>query len=139
MRALLRRLWAAIRRYKGMVATMLVFGFFEAAFTKLPFVLVKPLMEEMAKKEPKVDAPPVEETPRGMFAWVAELAESFDAWLRVFANDMAHALGYAFEGEHAGMNVVVACGVIAIVCGLLGAVTIYYVQTICAASWRATS
>jgi subfamily B ATP-binding cassette protein MsbA len=130
MRALLQRLWAAIRRYKGMVATMLVFGFFEAAFTKLPFVLVKPLMEEMAKKEPKVDAPPVEETPRGMFAWVAELGESFDAWLRVFASDMAQAFGYAFEGEHAGMNVVVACGVIAIVCGLLGAVTIYYVQTI---------
>ena len=33
MQALLQRLWAAIRRYKGMVATMLVFGFFEAAFT----------------------------------------------------------------------------------------------------------
>jgi hypothetical protein len=28
------------------------------------------------------------------------------------------------------MNVVVACGVIAIVCGVLGSVTIYFVQTI---------
>ena len=112
MQALLQRLWAAIRRYKGMVATMLVFGFFEAAFTKLPFVLVKPLMEEMAKVDPHKATPPaVADSQPGMFAWVAELGAAFDAWLRTFAHDMAQAFGYAFEGDHAGMNVVVACGV----------------------------
>ena len=42
LRSLLRRLWAAIVRYRGMVATMLLFGFLEAAFTKL-----EPLLESL--------------------------------------------------------------------------------------------
>lgn len=125
MRALFRRLWAAICRYRGMVAAMLAFGFLEALFTKLPFVLVKPLMAEMAEKTP----PSGGATEGGGATGLAErIGEDFNVWFRGFANDLAHALGYAFE--HPGMNVVVACGAVAVLCGLLGAVTIYFVQTV---------
>lgn len=124
LRALLRRLWAGVCRYKGMVVAMVVFGFLEAAFTKLPFVLVKPLMAELAG-EPAAPAP----LPGGNDPGVAEqLATDFNVWFRGFAEQLAHRLGYTFD--HPGMNVVVACGIVAVLCGLLGAVTIYFVQTI---------
>ncbi|MBL8732614.1 MAG: ABC transporter ATP-binding protein [Planctomycetes bacterium] len=124
LRALLRRLWAGVCRYKGMVVAMVVFGFLEAAFTKLPFVLVKPLMAELAG-EPAAPAP----LPGGNDPGVAEqLATDFNVWFRGFAEQLAHTLGYTFD--HPGMNVVVACGIVAVLCGLLGAVTIYFVQTI---------
>lgn len=132
LRALLRRLWAAIVRYKGMVATMLAFGFLEALFTKLPFVLVKPLMAEMGAapvtepaQSPLVTYPPPQSRD---VSWTDQLADDFNQWFRSFSIDVAHALGIGFEQP--GMNVVVVCGLIAAVCGLLGAITIYYVQTI---------
>ena len=126
LRALLHRLWAAVVRYKGMVAAMFAFGFLEAAFTKLPFVLIKPLMAEMAVDPTKRVAPPA---PAVQDVGLADrLVDQFNAWFRVFANDLAHTFGYAFD--QVGMNVVIACGVIAVLCGLLGAVTIYFVQTI---------
>ena len=122
-RALLRRLWAAIVRYKGMVAAMLVFGFLEAAFTKLPFVLVKPLMSEMGAGAQGGQLPKP-----GNGGVVDRLADEFNEWFRAMAGDLTAAFGLAFE--HPGMSVVVMCGVIAAICGLFGAVTIYYVQTI---------
>jgi subfamily B ATP-binding cassette protein MsbA len=124
-RALLHRLWAAIVRYKGMVAAMFLFGVLETAFTKLPFVLVKPLMAEMGGggvSQQAAGAP----APDGGFT--ERWANEFNVWFRAFANDLARWLGIAFE--HPGMNVVAACGVIAGICGLLGAITIYQVQTI---------
>ncbi|MFN9705654.1 MAG: hypothetical protein ACK595_12650, partial [Planctomycetota bacterium] len=87
-RALLRRLWSGIVRYKGMVAAMLAFGFLEAAFTKLPFVLVKPLMAEMAGATPPAGQPagapggqPVEP------ALSDRLTDEFNGWFRGFADD----------------------------------------------------
>ena len=128
-RALLRRLWSGIVRYKGMVAAMLAFGFLEAAFTKLPFVLVKPLMAEMAGATPPAGQPtgapggqPVEP------ALSDRLTDEFNGWFRGFADDLMRALGIAFE--HPGMNVVLACGIVAVLCGAFGAVTIYFVQTV---------
>jgi len=128
-RALLRRLWSGIVRYKGMVAAMLAFGFLEAAFTKLPFVLVKPLMAEMARVTPPGGQPagapggqPVEPSLSD------RLTDEFNGWFRGFADDLMRALGIAFE--HPGMNVVLACGIVAVLCGAFGAVTIYFVQTV---------
>jgi len=130
-RALLRRLWGAIVHYKGMVAAMLAFGFLEAAFTKLPFVLVKPLMAEMGGgggPAPLV----VVERPTPLLpddtSWSDRLADAFNSWFRALAQDVAQALGIAFD--HPGMNVVVVCGIVAAICGLFGGVTIYFVQTI---------
>lgn len=113
-RALLRRLWNAVVRYRGMVAVMLLCGFLEAAFTKLPLLLVHPLMTALGK------GPPAEPA--------AGFLGSLSAWFDVAAPAIAGALGLRFEQP--GMNVVVACGALAVVCGLLGAVTIYFVQTI---------
>jgi subfamily B ATP-binding cassette protein MsbA len=119
-KALLRRLWAAIRTYKGMVAAMLAFAALEAAFTKLPLVLVQPLMTEMGAA---AGAPRPEPKDLG-----EALMADFEAWFRVFAQDLVTLLG--IQVEHAGMRVVIACAVVAVACGVLGAVTIYFVQTI---------
>jgi ABC-type multidrug transport system fused ATPase/permease subunit len=116
-RALMRRLWAAIVRYKAMVAAMVVFGFLEATFTKLPLVLVEPLFTALGQKQ---------ETP-GSGAR-QEMQSALRQWFHDFAVGLSRSLGFSFEKE--GMHVVVSCAVIAVVCGLLGAVTIYFVQTI---------
>jgi len=118
--ALLRRLWVAIWTYKGMVVAMLVFAALEAAFTKLPLVLVQPLMTEMGAK---AGAPP--RVPKD---FGGRLMADFEARFRVFAEDLATFLG--IQVEPAGMRVVIACAVVAVACGVLGAVTIYFVQTI---------
>lgn len=120
LRALWRRVRAAIVRYKGMVAAMLAFGFLEAALTKLPFVLVKPLLGELALKEPAAG-------PGGGVPGI-EALDDFERWFRAFAMDLTGWLG--LDIEPTGMRTVVACGIVAIVCGMFGAVTIYLVQTV---------
>ncbi len=130
-RALLRRLWAAIVHYKGMVVAMLAFGFLETLFTKVPFVLVKPLMEELAAPNGSQGAlPPVWLSPRQPTEvdLLERLSTEFNEGFRSFAQDVVASLGVGFA--HPGMNVVLVCGVIAVLCGLLGSVTIYFVQTI---------
>jgi len=131
VRALMHRLWAAIVHYKGMVAAMIAFGFLEAAFTKLPFVLVKPLMAEMGAATGNVPLlPPVWLSPlQPKDVGLADrLGDDFNTWFRVFADDLVGFFGLHFA--HPGMNVVVACGIVSVLCGILGAVTIYFVQTI---------
>ncbi len=113
--ALLRRIWAAVLRYRAMVAGMLVFGFLEAVFTKLPFVVVSPLMAAMRGG----DVAP---------STTSEAEDWFVPWFNGFSHDLCALLG--IELEHPGMEVVVACAVVTLVCGLLGSVTIYMVQTI---------
>jgi len=132
VRALMHRLWAAIGRYKGMVAAMIAFGFLEAAFTKLPFLLVQPLMEEMGAasgKEPLLPPAPwrVPQLPPEQDLterWAAD----FNTWFRSFADDLLGWFGLHFAQP--GMNVVVACALVAVLCGVFGSVTIYFVQTI---------
>lgn len=128
--SLLRRLWAAVLQYRGMVATMLIFGFLEALFTKLPFVLVKPLMAEMGAPAGRdVLAKPwlSPELPADQ-TLSDRWGDGFNQWFRSWSNQVADWLGIQFAQP--GMNVVVICGLIAAICGLFGAVTIYYVQTI---------
>ena len=122
IQALLSRIWAAVVRYRRMVAVMVVLAVLLTVFTKLPFLVIKPLMAEMGKamgEEPSpVDGGGLE----------AELQDSFNSWFAEFAADVCAFFGLSFETS--GMTVVVACGVVALVCGALGAVTIYLVQTI---------
>ena len=119
VRALLRRLWAAVVRYRGMVAAMIAFGFLEALFTKLPLLLVHPLMTALGAG---VDHPVEPDSTSG------QITRGLTEWFQGMAGDMTSAVGLTFEQP--GMNVVVACGMIAVVCGLFGAVTIFFVQTI---------
>lgn len=130
MRALLQRLWAAIVRYKGMVAAMVAFGCLEAVFTKLPFVLVKPLIAELGGEAGQAPTAKVWHPPlRGHAEGFADrLGSDFNAWFRDFAERLVELCGLG--SAHPGMNVVLACGLVAVLCGLLGAVTIYFVQTV---------
>lgn len=127
LRSLLRRLWGAIVRYRGMVAAMLLFGFLEAAFTKLPFVLVKPLMAELGASEAGAPPQPAPGLPADP-TLANRLSEDFNGWFRELSGELMRGLGLAFD--HPGMNVVVVCGGLAAICGLFGALTIYFVQTI---------
>jgi len=132
MRALMRRLWDAVLRHRGMVAAMLAFSFLEALFTKLPFVLVKPLIAELGdvdSGELRVEHAGWHPPMRLQSDAVGErLSSDFNDWFRGFSQDLVGYLGIGFD--HPGMNVVLTCGLIAVLCGLLGAVTIYLVQTI---------
>lgn len=120
VRALLRRLWAAVLRYRGMAVVMLLFGFLEAFFTKLPLLLIQPLFAALGKEPTR---PPGEAA-----GWWKQLQYEFEVGFARFAHDCCSALGLQFAAP--GMQVVVACAAIAVVCGLLGAVTIYFVQTV---------
>jgi len=118
-RALLARLWAAIVRYKGMVAVMLAFGFLEAIFTKLPLVLIEPLFTALGKPSGQAPAVP---------AVGDDMKSEARRWFHDFAVDLSTGLGFTFDQP--GMHVVIACAVVAVACGVLGAVTIYFVQTV---------
>ncbi|MFN3243924.1 MAG: ABC transporter ATP-binding protein [Planctomycetota bacterium] len=122
--ALLRRIWAAVVRYRRMVAAMIGFSLLQVVFTKLPFLVVEPLLAVMGEKAGA--GPPVEPTENEGF--FAHLRWEFTVWFRNFAEDLSAGLGLEFE--HQGMPVVVACGVVTLICGVLGAFVIYMVQTV---------
>ena len=120
--ALLSRIWAAIVRYRRMVAAMIVLALLQVAFTKLPFVVIKPLMAEMGAELGRAPQPA---TPGAGIAQGVE--DWFNDWFRGFATELCGLFGLSFDST--GMTVVVACGIITLLCGVLGAVTIYLVQT----------
>lgn len=125
IKALLRRIWAAIVRYRRMVAAMIGFSLLQVLCTKLPFLVIEPLitvLEESAGVEPKQSEPSV----GGDFS--KRLREWFSEWFSEFATDVCDLFGLEFEA--AGMPVVVACGVVTLCCGIVGAVVIYMVQTV---------
>ncbi|MEC7726236.1 MAG: ABC transporter ATP-binding protein [Planctomycetota bacterium] len=123
IQALLSRIWAAVVRYRRMVAAMVIFAVLQTVFTKLPFVVIKPLMAEMGKELGEEPA-----APAAGGGLDAQLEDAFNAWFAGFASDLCALFGLGFESQ--GMTVVVACGIVALICGVLGAVTIYLVQTI---------
>lgn len=122
IQALLSRIWAAVVRYRRMVAAMVVLAVLQTVFTKLPFLVIKPLMAELGKEMGQAPAA----APGGGLE--AQLEDSFNAWFAGFAADLCGLFGLSFASS--GMTVVVACGIVAMICGALGAVTIYLVQTI---------
>src|SRR5690606_20815497 len=64
-------------------------------------------------------------------SWFQELRESFDVWFRESSKALTDFIGLSFDGpQMSGMSVVIACGVITMICGLVGAFTIYMVQTV---------
>ncbi len=116
-RALWRRLWGAIKRYRGMVLAMFGFAILEALFTKAPLLLVQPLIYVLGKKD---DLGPLPDPTPSAFG-------DFTGWFRGLSHDVIGSLGLNLG--HPGMEVVAMCGLIAILCGLVGSITIYFVQT----------
>ncbi|HEB53876.1 MAG TPA: ABC transporter ATP-binding protein [bacterium] len=124
IQVLLHRILDAIVRYRRTVVVMVVFALLQVLFTKLPFLLVEPLISVLGEAA-------------GATAGVPDAAgggafESLRAWFatgfRDFADELAEVLGLHFD--QAGMNVVVACGVVTAFCGICGAAVIYVVQTV---------
>ena len=116
IQALLSRIWAAVghRRMAGHGD----FCGLQNVFTKLPFVVIKPLMAEMGMSQG-------EEPAASGAACLTPSSKTRSPACRL-ASDLC-ALRPAREP---GMTVVVAFGIVALICGVLRAVTIYLVQTI---------
>ncbi|MFO1053185.1 MAG: ABC transporter ATP-binding protein [Planctomycetota bacterium] len=117
LRALGRHVWGGVRRDRGLVALVIAMAMAEAFFTKAPFVLVKPLFDEITPKAK--DAAPDPSS-------VEKLADRFSHWFSGFADWLVGVLGIHFAGDHVhGKNVVFTCAVVAAACGLIGGIAIY--------------
>jgi len=125
VQALLRRIWAAIVRYRRMVAAMIGFSLLQVICTKLPFMVIEPLISVLEESDGSGSEP--RELPADA-GYSEELRRWFSDWFRGFADDLCALLGLSFEAP--GMPVVVACGFVTLCCGIVGAVTIYMVQTV---------
>ncbi|MGK0155131.1 MAG: ABC-type multidrug transport system fused ATPase/permease subunit, partial [Neolewinella sp.] len=121
--ALLRRIWAAVVRYRRMVVAMIGFSLLQVICTKLPFLVVQPLMEVMGE-----DAGAERKTLPPDPTFFERLQDGFSTWFREFSADVSGFLGLNFENP--GMQVVVTCAVVTLSCGLVGSFTIYKVQTV---------
>ena len=51
VKALLRRIWAAIVRYRSMVAAMVGFSLLQVICTKLPFMVIEPLITVLEESD----------------------------------------------------------------------------------------
>ena len=119
---LLRRILAAIRAHKALVAAAVAFGLLEAIFTKAPFLLVDPLIRAMGAQTGGAApiAPPAAD---------ADLSDRFAFW---FAGQSDVIAGWFGRDAHSAggpaMNLVIAAAVLSAICGVLGGVCIYGVQ-----------
>ena len=104
VQALLRRIWAAVVRYRRMVAAMVTLAVLQTVFTKLPFLVVKPLMAEMGRE--------LGERPAAAPGLDGELEDAFNAWFQDFAAGLCRLLGMSFDSP--GMNVVAGAGLLSI-------------------------
>ena len=125
--ALLRRIWAAIVRYRRMVVAMVGFSLLQVVCTKLPFLVIEPLLQVLEESDGanKVKEPP---DPDKVLSYSEELRAWFSQWFHDFGTDLCDFFGWTFD--HPGMPVVIACGFVTLCCGILGSVTIYMVQTV---------
>tara|TARA_R110002072_G_scaffold25443_6_gene85115 strand:+ start:59170 stop:61068 length:1899 start_codon:yes stop_codon:yes gene_type:complete len=125
--ALLRRIWAAIVRYRRMVVAMVGFSLLQVVCTKLPFLVIEPLLQVLEESDGanKVKEPP---DPDKVLSYSEELRAWFSQWFHDFGTDLCDFFGWTFD--HPGMPVVIACGFVTLCCGIAGSVTIYMVQTV---------
>ena len=121
--ALLRRIWAAIVRYRRMIVAMVGFSLLQVLCTKVPFLVVQPLLDAMGQ------AAGVERKALPADPSIFDRAQhGFSVWFPEFSSGVSKFLGLSFQQP--GMEVVVTCAAVTIVCGLLGAITIFKVQTV---------
>ncbi|MBI5851866.1 MAG: ABC transporter ATP-binding protein [Planctomycetes bacterium] len=114
LRALRRHVWAGVKHNRVLVVVVIVTAALEAFFTKAPFVLVKPLFDEIAPSA----------RPSGSSA-IEDIGDRFAAAFAGFAEWLVALLGIGFDGDARGKSVVFACAAVAAVCGILGGLSIY--------------
>jgi subfamily B ATP-binding cassette protein MsbA len=128
--ALLRRIWAAVVRYRRMVVAMIGFSLLQVICTKLPFLVIEPLLQVLEESDDStkvLDLP----DPDKVLSYSEELRQWFSQWFREFGADLCDLFGLTFDGQGmSGMPVVIACGVVTLCCGIVGSFTIYMVQTV---------
>jgi ABC-type multidrug transport system fused ATPase/permease subunit len=125
IKALLRRIWAAIVRYRRMVVAMIGFSVLQVICTKLPFMVIDPLITVLQESG---GGKPQDKGPDAVLTFSQGLREWFSQWFRDFANDLCAFFGLTFDTP--GMPIVIACGFVTLCCGIVGSVTIYMVQTV---------
>ncbi len=113
LRLLLSRIWQAVLANRGLVAAIVLAGVVQAFCAKGSFVLVGPLLEALA---------PAAEPAAGV---VAENQDRFMQWFDGVARDLSAALGILEGNAMRPMRLCLACAVIAIVLGVIGAVSMY--------------
>jgi len=113
-----------------MVVAMVGFSLLQVACTKLPFLVIEPLVKVLRESDEGI--PEVVRKRTGQeVSYFQELRDWFDVWFRESSKALTDFMGLSFDEPHmSGMSVVIACGVITLICGLVGAVTIYMVQTV---------
>ena len=119
LQSLRRHVWGGVQRDRGLIALVITMAVLEAFFTKAPFLLVKPLFDEIAPSGRAAgDGLPAP-------AIASDLADRFTVAFGQFADWLTASMGIAFSGDHHGKSVVLACALVAGVFGLLGGVAIY--------------
>ncbi|MCC6782691.1 MAG: ABC transporter ATP-binding protein [Planctomycetes bacterium] len=117
LNALGRHVWGGVLRNRMLVAVVIGTAALEAFFTKAPFVLVKPLFDEIVPTAREADA-----TAGALDDFGSRFATAFSD----FAVWLSAGLGVEFAGDPRGKSVVFACAVVAAVCGILGGLAIYF-------------
>lgn len=117
---LLRRVWEAAKRNKGLVSAILALGVLEAALTKAPIALLNPLAGSLGWD---VGSPTTK-------------SSTLDSWypaFRDFAAWLHGVFGYSLPDDPlqaTQMSVIVAVAAVASLIGILGAFTIYGVMVL---------
>lgn len=134
VRALLRRIWAAVVRYRRMVVAMIGFSLVQVICTKLPFLVIEPLLtvleqsDDQSQQSAAAATAPLGQVPDGDLGYSEGLRQTFSDWFGRFAQGLCEFLGVAFDNP--GMPIVFACGFVTLCCGIVGSATIYKVQTV---------
>ncbi len=114
LRGLLRRIWIAVVKNKGLVALILALGVAEAVLTKAPLALLKPLTDALLP--PEMSGPG-----SAASSWFME-------WFESYAIDLRDWLGLTFEGKPEDVRAMTLCSAVAVsvvVLGVLGAIAMY--------------
>ena len=110
-----------------MVAAMIGFSLLQVLCTKVPFLVIEPLLTVLKESDDST-AVTKDLDPTVELTEMQELRIWFSNWFRDSAKALTDFLGLSFD--HDGMPVVVACGVVTLICAVIGAFTIYMVQTV---------
>ena len=111
LRELIAWIWVMTKANRWLVVAILVFGALQALFTKVPLLLLKPLLEALQNHGPSHDSSWLMHWSRDASTWICDLFGLRDA---LSAYD-----------DNGALTLLVGCAALAAICGVLGATTIY--------------